>query len=329
MRRGVSHFRVVIRIAVSVLLFSWARVAFAQPAPAAGGATAEQIAALRADLERLQAEHQERMAAIEARLAVLEGRAPQAAAAAPAAPLPACTLRGRARRRSSRLRRPHVEGVQPRHRRDRQLRGRRRPQRFRPPAVAPDGGGGGLVPGRRGPLRPRRLLPRVRARGRRDRGGLHHLPHAARRVPGEGRQAQGVVRQGEHAPRARPALGGSAARQREPAGRRGRVGGFGHLALAARARARRLRRGDRRGLPRGVGGAVRRADPRRPDLARAPARVPRPHRVLEPGARAARSYRATTAWPRTRPRGSSGWMRPSAGVRCAGPSIAASWRAPS
>ncbi len=46
-------------------------------------------------------------------------------------------------------------------------------------AVAQPAGVGALVPGRRRPVRARRLLPHVRARGGRGRGGLHHVPRAA------------------------------------------------------------------------------------------------------------------------------------------------------
>jgi hypothetical protein len=80
MRRGVPFPRAVIRFAASVFVLSSAHVVAAQP-PSAGPTVAEQIAALRADLERLQSEHQQRLGAIEARLATLEGRAPAAAPA--------------------------------------------------------------------------------------------------------------------------------------------------------------------------------------------------------------------------------------------------------
>jgi hypothetical protein len=84
MKRGIPLPRVAVRIVLSVLPFSVAGVAFAQPPPADAAALAEQIAAVRTDLQRLQAEHQERLAALEARLAALEGRAAEAAPAAAA-----------------------------------------------------------------------------------------------------------------------------------------------------------------------------------------------------------------------------------------------------
>ena len=56
----------------------------------------------------------------------------------------------------------------------------------------------------------------VRRRGRRSRGGLHHVSDAAGRRAHEGRQDAVGVRQGQHAAHARAAVGRSAARDRKP-----------------------------------------------------------------------------------------------------------------
>ena len=86
MRRGIFHPGAAIRVVVPVLLSSWTAAAAAQPS-SAGPTVAEQVAALRAELERLQAEHRDRLAALETRLAALEGQAPTPAAA----PVPLAT----------------------------------------------------------------------------------------------------------------------------------------------------------------------------------------------------------------------------------------------
>jgi hypothetical protein len=88
MRRGISHPGVAIRVVVPVLLSSWTAAAAAQPS-SAEPTVAEQVAALWAELERLQAEHRDRLAALEARLAALEGQAPTPTPAA--APVPLAT----------------------------------------------------------------------------------------------------------------------------------------------------------------------------------------------------------------------------------------------
>jgi hypothetical protein len=59
--------------------------AAAAPSPGPDTAAGEPVAALRAELQRLQAEHLDRLAALEARLAALEGQVAVAAPAAPAA----------------------------------------------------------------------------------------------------------------------------------------------------------------------------------------------------------------------------------------------------
>ena len=74
------------------------------------------------------------------------------------------------------------------------------------PALALRGSRSDLPGGRRS-VRARRLLSRLLARGRRDRGRLPDADVAARRTAGQGRQAQAAGRQGEHAPRALPAPG--------------------------------------------------------------------------------------------------------------------------
>ena len=81
MRRGISLSWVVACVVVCVS--SPGAAAAAAPSPAAETAAGEQVAALRAELQRLQAEHLERLVALEARLAALEG---QAAVPPPAAP---------------------------------------------------------------------------------------------------------------------------------------------------------------------------------------------------------------------------------------------------
>ncbi len=91
-----------------------------------------------------------------------------------------------------------------------------------PRAGAGDARGGGVVPGDRRPVRPRRLLHRVR-RGRRGaRGRLHHVSDAARRAADEGRQAARGIRQGQHVPHAPAAVDRSAARHQQSGRRRGR-----------------------------------------------------------------------------------------------------------
>ena len=109
------------------------------------------------------------------------------------------------------------------------------------------------VPGGCRSVRARRLLSRVLARGRRDRGGLPDVDVAARRPAGQGRQAQAAGRQGEHAARACPALGRPAADGAEPVRRRRRPGGLRRVGLEADPQSVDVPRGDRRGLPGHVG----------------------------------------------------------------------------
>lgn len=84
MNRAVSFHPGVVRIVLFVAFALSAVAAAAQTPPS--GSVAEQIAVLRAELQRLQAEHAERLAALESRLVALEGRAPAEAPAAPPAP---------------------------------------------------------------------------------------------------------------------------------------------------------------------------------------------------------------------------------------------------
>ena len=90
------------------------------------------------------------------------------------------------------------------------------------------GGSRGDVPGGRRSLRARGLLPLVLAGGRRDRGGLPDADVASGRPAGQGRQAQGAGRQGQHAARACAAVGRQAADGAEPLRRRG-----GHCRMPA------------------------------------------------------------------------------------------------
>ncbi len=234
----------------------------AQPGAAAGqDATAQQI---REELDRLRREFESvrdtygaRLTALEAKLAQFQGapaprrtaggatarggtrslrqqvRLPAAppteAAQRPTAAGPAGRRRRRRPRGSAAGLRQHggiVEGLQPRHGRDRQLprRGRQEPDRHA--RAARDAGSGSELPGRRRSVRARGLLPLVRAGGRRGRGRLHHVHIAARRAAGEGRQDARAVRQGEHDARARAAVGRRAARDEEPARGRGRHRGL-------------------------------------------------------------------------------------------------------
>jgi hypothetical protein len=80
MKRGTSIPRVAVRIVLSVLVACGARAAAAQPAPAEPSA-AEQIAALRAELQRLEA----RLAALEGQVAAPAVSPPPAAPEAPTA----------------------------------------------------------------------------------------------------------------------------------------------------------------------------------------------------------------------------------------------------
>ena len=89
---------------------------------------------------------------------------------------------------------------------------------------------GSELPGDCRPVRPRRLLLCLHARERRSGGGLPHAHLAAGRPAGEGRQVPRADRQGQHAARARAAVGRRAAGADEPAGQRGRDCRFGHLA---------------------------------------------------------------------------------------------------
>ena len=198
---------------------------------AASFVAADDLAQLKRDLDALRQDYADRVAAIESRIAALEGRtaagggarrprsrAPAAGApprGRPPAPLrPPPPVRGRG-----------LEGLQPRHRRDRQLRRRRR--------QSPGGGEPSLNMQESelsfqavvDPVRARRLL-RDRGPGRGGaRGGLHHLPDAPRRLPREGRQDARRLRQGGRAARPRAPVRRPAARHEEPARRRGRPRG--------------------------------------------------------------------------------------------------------
>ena len=90
-------------------------------------------------------------------------------------------------------------------------------------------------------------------RRRGARGGLHHVPDAARRLADEGRQDARRVRQGQHAAHHvlpwtdRPLV------TQQPRGRRGRHRRRGHLGRAPDPEPVAVPRGDRPGLPRRLG----------------------------------------------------------------------------